>query len=162
MIKNQKGQSLVEALIALGAAVIIVSAIAVAVITSVNNTDFSKNQNLATQYAQQAMEILRSQSESDWQSFSAISSGTYCLNQSSTTLQSASLGCTANINDSNNNPFFIRKVAIAQNDAACRGNTNISVSVSWKDGKCTSSSNAFCHTVKLDSCLANLNNVPTP
>ena len=90
MIKlNEKGQSLVEALIALGVAVIVVSAMAVAAITSVNNADFSKYQNLATNYAQQGLEVMRQQAQSNWAFFasqvplySSGSSGeTYCLNQ---------------------------------------------------------------------------------
>jgi len=56
---NQKGQGLVEALIALGAAVIIIAAITIAVITAVSNSDFSTEQNLATGFAQQGMEIVR-------------------------------------------------------------------------------------------------------
>lgn len=157
---NQKGQSLIEALIALGAAAIIVSAIAIVVITSVNNSDFSKYQNLATQYSQQGMEILKQKSESDWQSFSsfgASGSVTYCLNQDSTTLNPSGSGCTVNINN-----FFIRKVVIAQNDASCSGNARVTVSVSWKDGKCTSSGNIYCHSVDLNSCLANINGVQVP
>ena len=161
MIKNQKGQSLIEALIALGTAVLIISAIAIAVITSVNNTDFSKNQNLATQYAQQGMELVRNKSEFDWPGFSTYS-GSYCLSQNSTNLVPAGLGCSLNINDSNSNPFFVRQIDISQNDAICTGSTSVSVKVSWTDGKCTSASNIYCHTVKLDSCLANLHSVPTP
>lgn len=161
MIKSQKGQSLVEALIALGVAVVIISGIAVAVITSVNNTDFSKNQNLATQYAQQGMELVRHKSESDWGSFTMLS-GSYCLDQNSTDLSPAGLGCSLNINDANSNPFFIRQVDVSQNTSSCTGSASVSVKVSWTDGKCSSASNVYCHTVKLDSCLANINSVPTP
>lgn len=153
---NQKGQSLVEALIALGAAAIIVSAIAVVVITSVNNSDFSKYQNLATQYSQQGMEILKQKSESDWTTFSSFS-GNYCLAQDSTTLVAAGSGCSANINN-----FFVREVTITQNSSSCSGNARVNISVSWADGRCTSSSNPYCHSVDLDSCLANINTKVAP
>ncbi len=154
---NQKGQSLVEALVAMTAAVIIVSAIAVAVITSVNNSDFSKNQNLATQYAQEGIEILRNLSQSNWNSFSTYS-GTYCLNQGSTTLTiPTNVNCPQNINS-----FFVRQISITQTSDSCSGNAKISISVSWGDGKCTNASNPYCHKVLLDSCLANINSTGLP
>lgn len=154
---NQKGQSLIEAVVALGAAVLIISAIAVVVITAVNNADFSKYQNLATQYSQQGMEILKQQSQSDWQGFSVnYPSGTYCLNQSSTTLTNLfGTICPKNINN-----FFVRQVVINQGSVGCNSNTKVSVSVYWADGKCPV--NTYCHDVTLDSCLANINNAPAP
>ena len=153
---NQKGQSLIEALIALGAAAFIVSAVAMAVITAVNNSDFSKNQNLATQYAQQGMDILRHKSESDWQSFSAYG-GNYCLSQDSTALTPQSVECPKNISN-----FFVRQITISQNSSGCSGNARVSVSVAWTDGKCTSSANVYCHAAVLDSCLANITQTQLP
>jgi Tfp pilus assembly protein PilV len=164
---NNKGQSILEAVVALSVAVVIVSAITVAIITSVNNADYSKNQNLATQYAQQGIEILRQLSESNWGVFSAYS-GTYCLAQGAS-LPSApgATGCGQNINDANNNPFFVRQVQIvqipaSQTTANCTGSYDVTVSVSWTDSKCQNALNLYCHQVSLDTCLANLNSVPTP
>lgn len=152
---NQKGQSLIEAVVALGAAVFIISAIAVVVITSVNNSDFSKYQNLATQYSQQGMEILKQQSQSDWSTFSGLS-GTYCLNQGSTTLTNFfGTICAKNINN-----FFVRQVVIDQGSLSCNSSTKVSVSVYWSDGKCPI--NTYCHDVTLDSCLTNINGVLVP
>lgn len=155
---SQKGQSIIEALIALGVAVLIVSSITVAVITSVNNSDYSKNQNLATQYAQQGMEILRQQAQSNWSNFSNYQ-GTSCLNEGSSTLTApGSTGCGQNISN-----FFVRQVNIVQNSGSCSSiAAKVTVSVSWTDGKCTSSGNAYCHQVSLDSCMASLNSAPTP
>lgn len=148
---NESGQSLVEALVALGAAVIIVSAVAIAVITAQNNADFSKNQNLATQYARQGMEVLRQIRETSWQTFSSFS-GTYCLSQSSTTLTpSGGTSCPVNISS-----FFIRSVTINQNYGGCSGGARVATSVFWSDGKCASS-NPYCHDVTLESCLTNIN-----
>ena len=55
---NQKGQGLLEALVALSAAVIIIAGMTIAAITAVSNSDFAKYQSLATDYAQQGMEIV--------------------------------------------------------------------------------------------------------
>lgn len=171
---NQKGQSLVEAVIALGVAAIVVSAMAVAAITSINNADFSKYQNLATQYAQEGLEIVRQQSQTNWTTFSAktpvrLTQYTYCLDQNTTNLYAPPLGssCGKNIN-LGNNPFFVREVILTQTNfnvayttpsvinPACNGTIQATVSVAWTDGKCSSSSN-YCHNVTLSSCFANLN-----
>ncbi|MBI3069818.1 MAG: hypothetical protein HYY87_00750, partial [Candidatus Levybacteria bacterium] len=57
--KVQKGQTLIEVLLALGTAVVVLSATVVAVLSALNNAQFSKNQSLATQYAQEGMEVMR-------------------------------------------------------------------------------------------------------
>lgn len=154
---NNKGQTLIEALIALGAAVVIISSIAVVVITSVNSSDFSKNQNLATQYAQQGIDIIRSQSESNWTSFQT-KAGTFCLGKGITDLGTPVTNCAApNIDN-----FFVREVVITQASASCGGNAKVVVDVSWTSGKCTSTSNLYCHSVSLDTCLANINSLLAP
>lgn len=154
---NQRGQTLIEAVIALGIASIIISALAVVVITSISNSTFSKNQNLATHYAQQGIDILRGQSSSDWVSFQA-KAGVFCLNGGTTDLGSPVTGCTT----PNVDNFFVRKVTITQASASCQGSAKVAVDVSWNDGKCTSASNLYCHSVLLDSCLANINSVSAP
>ena len=152
MIKtNQKGQSLVEALIALGVATIVVSAMAIAAITAVNNADFSKYQNLATNYAQQEMEIIRQHSQTDWHNLILAKLGSSkCLdiNQTETPLP-----CSKNIDN-----FFGREVTLTQTssgDSDCHGTVHAVVTVSWADGKCSSGSS--CHNVTLDSCFADIN-----
>lgn len=154
---NQKGQTLIEALIALGAAAMIISAIAVVVITSVSNSIYSKNQNLATHYAQQGIDIMRQQSESDWLSFLA-KGGTFCLSKGTNSLGSPVTACsTPNIDN-----FFVREIVITQANPSCGGSAKVVVDVSWNDGKCTSASNLYCHSVTLDTCLANINSVLAP
>jgi hypothetical protein len=168
---NEKGQSLVEALIALGVAAIVVSAMAVAAITAVNNSDFSKYQNLATNYAQQGMEIVRQKSQSNWTAFYGFvgqspNISTYCLDQGSTTFISRPTGCGQNINDQNNKPLFVRQVMLTQLayiahptpnvvDPACNGSVQATINVSWTDGKCLKG--VFCHKVVLDSCFTDIN-----
>jgi type II secretory pathway pseudopilin PulG len=171
---NKEGQSLVEALIALGVAAIVVSAMAVAAITSVNDADFSKYQNLATNYAQQGMEIIRQQSQTDWATFSGqagseLNPSKKCLDQNSTTLSAVDLvtgECNQNIADQNGKPFFVRSVTLTLTnyiphptssivDPACNGSVQATVNVAWTDGKCSSGS--FCHNVILNSCFTDIN-----
>nr|MBI5456078.1 prepilin-type N-terminal cleavage/methylation domain-containing protein [Candidatus Levybacteria bacterium] len=158
MMINQRGQTLIEALIALAAASVIISAIAVVVITSMSNSTFSKNQNLATHYAQQGIDIVRSQSESDWIGF-LTKGGVFCLGEGATDLGSPSVCSSPNINN-----FFVREITITQNSSGCGlvadKNAKVVVKVSWADGKC--SANIYCHSVSLDTCLANINTVSAP
>lgn len=162
-LKKQKGQTLIEALVALGAAVLVLSAIAVAVISALNNAQYAKNQDLATQYASQGIEVMRQLSQTNWTTFLSYNSGKYCLakdealpclagSQTGSCIQSGGLvACTPNYG------IFVREVDIGQNSNSCSNNALITVIVSWSDSKCTSSGNTYCHKVSLNSCLSNHN-----
>lgn len=156
---EQLGQTLLEALIALGAAVVIISVMSILVLSSLNNAQFSKKQNQATQYAQQGIEILKNLSQSNWATFASYSSGSYCLSQNSTTLTPIGTGCGQNVG------IFSREIDIAKNSTSCNPSTNnalITVIVSWSDNKCTSATDPFCHKVKLISCIYNSTTVTSP
>lgn len=153
---NNKGQTLIEAIAALAFATVIISAIALAIITSLDNATFSKNQNLATHYAQEGMDIMRQQSETDWATFDSKKGNTYCLSQSSTKLDAEST--CLNTPNITNLIGFIRKVNIDAG-AGCGGVGNkVTISVYWSDGKCRDTGNPYCHNVVLDSCLAQIHN----
>jgi Tfp pilus assembly protein PilV len=177
---NNKGQGLIEALIALGAAVVIISAITVAVITAVHNSDFSKYQNLATGFAQQGIETVKQQSQLDWNTTS-VYTGPYCLSQGETNF-SPLVGNTCAPMDVGS--MFIRQVDFTKippklscnnlsspccassiqpgigapdfcinNPSLC--SSQVTVTVKWTDGKCSNASD-FCHSVKLDSCIQDI------
>lgn len=163
---KEKGQSLLEALIALGAATIVMSAIAVAVITSVSNSDFSKYLNQATQYSQQGVEVLKQQSLSDWGTFSGYASGiTYCFPEGDGLDDSNVAPCSANLGTNN---FFLRTAVVTQASSDCPGNpddaahrgTLVSVATAWSDGKCTNASNHYCHNATFNTCITDVNRVP--
>jgi len=161
---TEKGQTLIEALVALGAAVLVLSAITVAVISALNNVQYTKNQNQATQYAQQGIETMRQISQSNWGSFS-LYSGKYCLAQDETLpcLPGSETGsCSQNAGleiCSQNSGIFVREVDIAQgSQASCsNGSVGVTVIVSWSDNKCADPNSPYCHNVKLNSCLSNHN-----
>jgi len=158
---NQNGQSLVEALIALVVATVVISAMAVAAITAVNNADFSKYQNLATQYAQQGMDLLRHKSQVNWTSLNddAKDGKLYCLAQGDVDLGGSQPDCSfPNIMDHGKN-FFVRKVELIRSTYPCTGESVLAtVTVSWTDGKCRTASDTpnYCHNVILNSCFANI------
>lgn len=148
-----KGQTLIEVLLALGVAVVVLSATVVAVLAALNNAQFSKNQNIATQYAQEGMEVMRNMRNSNWTLFSSYATGQYCLDQNSTGLS----GRDPNVQGCNgqNVGIYARRVDIVKDSAACGGSnqTKVTVSVSWASNKCTDTNNLYCHKVELVSCL---------
>lgn len=78
-MKNEKGQSLFEVVLALGVITAITVGIVSLTVNAMRNAAFSKNKTLAGRYAQEATEWLRSQRDADFNDFSGRASGTYCL-----------------------------------------------------------------------------------
>ncbi|MCL4354330.1 hypothetical protein M1349_02540 [Patescibacteria group bacterium] len=153
---NQRGTVLVETLIALGAAVVIIAAITVMVISSLNNAQSAKSQGSATQYAQEGLEITRDLSRSNWASFRALS-GINCLAEGSTELTPEGVdGCGQNVGN------YVRTVEIQHDDTSCSGGSKVISDVSWSDTDCKDRSNIFCHSVELQSCLSNFQAFPSP
>lgn len=156
-IKNlQEGQSLIEVLIALAAAVAVVAAIAVTVVTSLSNVDFTKNQNLATQYAGEGMEVVRQLAKNNWTDFiDTYKSVNYCLAQGGS-LTVMGIACNQNVG------IFKRQIVIKQDDIdKCSGNVKVESKVYWSDSRCLEG-DVFCHNVSLESCLADINTIKAP
>ena len=148
---NQKGQTLIEAVGALGILAIVISATTIAVTTSLSNATYDKNQTLATQYAQQGTEIVRQTRDDNYPSFQGYS-GTYCLVKGQTALSAGP--CSANIDG-----FFVRSVQITPN--GCGQNVSqVIVSVAFQDGKCPAGN--YCHSQTDTSCLSVVNPVAAP
>lgn len=170
----EKGQSLIEVLIGLAAAVVIVGAITVATISALNNAVYSKNQNLATEYAQQGMETVRNLRDREYSLFNELN-GEYCLantcdkidptsNNAQDPCGPKSIICQQNVGGENAG-IFVRQVSVDPNSSYCRESTgqttqaiHVTVTVSWFDAKCGSSS-VFCHTISLSSCLSTFNTI---
>lgn len=152
-----KGQTLIEVLVALSISVFVVSGTTIAVISALNNAQFSKNQNLATQHAQEGMEFLRNLRNNDWGTFRE-SLGSFCLGKGSTALErKLSLDCPQNVDN------FIRQIDIKTDEAPCLGDqVKATVYVGWADGKCISRTDYFCHKVKLSTCFSKSEVIPSP
>lgn len=144
-MKQMKGATLIEVLIALAIASIVIVAITIVSITSLRNAQFVQKSDQATKYAQEGMEIMRSIRNGDYQGFQSYS-GTYCLDDGQTTLGIAQSSCTTE-----NIGSFIRSVKILP--SGCGANVSqVTVTVSWRDGQCDSES--YCHKSDLVSCLS--------
>lgn len=89
-IESQKGQTLVESLLAVAVSVIVVVALVGVGITSMRTASFGRDQAEAVRLASQALEILRSQRDSNWTTFASTLqlnncssvTGSCCLNSS--------------------------------------------------------------------------------
>lgn len=152
-----KGQTLIEVLVALAIAALVVSAITVISISSLSNAQYVKNQDTASKYAQEGMEIMRRIRNSNYADFK-LYSGVYCLGSGETTLAAAVGSCTTkNLDDT-----FIRSVDINQDDLInCGGNlARVTVNVSYTSGKCRVGT--FCHSSKMISCFSTVNPVVGP
>ncbi|MBI2074539.1 MAG: hypothetical protein HYT83_01735 [Candidatus Levybacteria bacterium] len=147
-----KGQTLIEVLVALGVAIVLIFAITIIVINTLNN--------LATQIAQEGMELVRKQKQSNQATFNSLS-GDYCLGKEQTILSPKVIDCSQNVD------IFKREIKINRSDlGSCdtpsANDAKVIVTVLWFDNKCTSTANLFCHNVKLISCFSDVANIPTP
>lgn len=146
-----KGQTLIEALLAFSILGIILTGIVVSVTSSLNNSGYSKSQTLATQYAQEGIEVLRGIRDSNYNAFITFS-GNYCLNKYSSTL-------VGNNCPTPNVDTFIRTVSIEQ--SGCTASVaKATVTVSWTDTKCSGGS--YCRKSTLISCLSTINPIQAP
>lgn len=123
------GQSLFELVVAIGIVGLILVAIISVATVSVRNTTFSKEQAVATRYTQQAMEWLRGQRDTDWDSFKArgtASGVTWCLNN----LNWSSAGGCGNRTIANTN--YKREAELVYNAAAVSDEVRVTVVTSWE------------------------------
>ncbi len=160
-----KGQTLIEVLVALATSVVIASAIITLAVYSLNNTQFSKSQSLATQYAQEGMEIVRSIRDNNYTIYTGLfpqaTVNPYCLPVGNTNLLSITPGACTNTSVVSG---FIREIDLTPGTApvgACSNSMDkIETTVKWTDGKCDI--DVYCHQVDLVSCLDKPYVAPTP
>ncbi len=149
-----KGQSLIEVLVALGIISLIVTGVATIITQSLSNTQFSKDQEAATKYAQEGLETVRSVRNSNYATFATLS-GRYCLGANSQSLGATQPSCTVP-----NVETFIREIRIEQTPGCNTNAAKVTATVSWTDGKCPA--NGYCHNASLVTCLSKINPVTAP
>lgn len=154
-INSQKGQTLLEAMLALSIAILIVSAVVVSIINALNNEKFGVSQNQATQLAQEGVDLFRNLSQSDWASFVGYG-GDWCLPQVNP-IPGSKIGgkCDANAGPAGN---FVREIKVELNACitptpAVPNNGRVTSTVRWADTKCTDSLNPYCHKTEVVSCM---------
>jgi type II secretory pathway pseudopilin PulG len=141
----QKGQSLIEIIVAIGIVALVMTALVSAISLSVKNTAEAKAKAVATKYSQEGMEFLIEQRNAlGWEAFlaalqtdaGATTTVTYCL---PTPLPTTISGFVALGNGSCTSTQFADSRGIFQRKAVITlpaGGTqiNITVSVTWSDG----------------------------
>lgn len=159
-IKGEKGQTIIEAVVALAAIFVIVTAITIAIISAVSNSQFVKNQNLANKYAQQGMEFVRGIHAEDIETFASFSQ-TYSLGDDGgescvgTNIRGLCAGGVTTVNVGNSH---IRNINFVDDEEPCLDNDTsinlkkVTVTVNWSSGKC-SADDRFCHDTTLVSCI---------
>lgn len=137
----KKGQTLTEALIALALVTLVISAVTITTLNSLNASQTSKSQNLASQFAQEGLELARKER--------GKAAGTYCVGDGATTLGSPGSCTGANLAAEYRRQVIVQ--GLGASVAECGTNTyRVQSIVAWSDGKCTA---AFCRNVTLTSCL---------
>ncbi|MCX6783531.1 MAG: hypothetical protein NT141_00445 [candidate division WWE3 bacterium] len=81
-LANERGQTLVEALLAVAFAVVVVVALVGVGITAMRTADYGKNQAEATRLSTEALELLRNQRDGGWANFLAVAQN--CVNPPNT------------------------------------------------------------------------------
>ena len=141
----ESGQTLVEALIALAVGAVVIIAATILTQTSLTSSQTSKNQSIATKYAQEGLELARKVRAAP-----TPNPVTYCVARDDISL--STVGSCNNV--SNIDGEFMREVTLSIiNPAGPCGSLTYQVKsvVSWTDGKCSA---LFCRNVELVTCLA--------
>lgn len=173
-VMNQKGQTLLEILLAFSVSILVLSTVILGIITSLSNTQYTKNQGLANSYAQEGMAIVRQIRDSSWPDFYS-KNGDYCLPQNAVSLGDTNSDCkqAGKVGE-----IFVRSIKIEKNSsdycsegipptptltpATILSGSRVTVKVSWTDNKCPSSDNIYCHKVELITCFSNIDQKSFP
>lgn len=147
----QKGETLIEALVALGLISIVVAAVATTITTSLSNIQYNENQTLATKYAQQGIESVRQIRNQNYSAFRNLD-GLYCYGKDQPVLGFPQQICTTENLDT-----FIRSVEIDQSPGCANNVARVTVRVAFRDGKCQN--NTYCHIQTHNTCLSTINPV---
>jgi Tfp pilus assembly protein PilV len=132
-IRLDNGQSLFEVVVAVGVFALIIAAIVGLATSSIRNSTFSRNNSLATQYSQQAVEWLRTERDTDWVAFyNHASTPFYCLDS----LSWVNTGTCDTLNELDAIPdtLLFREVSLTRDTAT---SVTAEVTTSWTDSQGT-------------------------
>ncbi len=135
--KNQRGQSLFELLLAIGISALIIVVLVSLASSAIQNAVFSRNETLASRYAEAATEWLRGQRDNNTAAFFNNASSppaSWCLKDSTLGNSSWNDHSACGTGDKISGTPFIRQVDFSVTGS---GKTIVTagVSVSWTDSK---------------------------
>ncbi len=122
------GQTLIELLVALGAGVIIMVALVGVVVVAGKNSQFAKNQNLATRFSQEGIELIRSKRDQQgWTTFYSNYNGQPQCIDASGNFTNMSTDCGKNVTN-----FFNRSASFVDNSGD-QTQLEVTVTTSWQE-----------------------------
>lgn len=152
---NEKGQSLLEVIVVMTVGIVVISSLVFATIVSLRNAQFAKNQSLATKFAQEGIEQVRSdrdrnasikglRSTSDvltWNdnNFWNLEISNSCFQPcyfkllSGGDIQALNSITISDAAQISGNPQFKRVVVLSDNSQTFKTEKSVSVIVSWTD-----------------------------
>jgi type II secretory pathway pseudopilin PulG len=157
------GQTLIETLVALSVSLVLLSMATVATVTALKNAQNSKNQNQASKFAEQGVEIMRQLRDGDWTTFSTLS-GNYCMADTCSSLVAGIGVCGKAVGACGKNVGMFSRTVTVEPGTGCvlPGNTNpqikasrVTVAVAWADNTCPDT-NTLCRQTTIVSCLGNV------
>lgn len=155
-IHLQKGQTIIEAVVALVTILLILTAIAVVIVSGLYNSTYIKNQNEANKFAQQGMELVRNIQQNSLSTFKGYvdSAVLYCIDDQTSSLYSQDCTNTG----VNTGSSFNRTIEFTKNASECNNSNQatqslkVNVTVRWSSSKCPAD-NTYCHKSELVSCM---------
>lgn len=167
---GEAGQTLLEILLAFSVSILVLGAVIIGIVTSLSNTQYTKNQNLANSYAQEGMAVVRQIRNSSWNDFKNLkdiyaTNTRYCLGSDLKLGEPIihTTSCGQNIGG-----IFSREITFdhrqdangccSNNSSNCSTGTagsKVTVKVSWTDNKCPIGT-PYCHKVELITCFSSI------
>ena len=142
-MKNQKGQSMFEVVLALFIITMIIVAVVILSTNSISNSLFSRNKTIANRYSQEAIEWLRQEREADFALFKTHinlpvvnTSNTFCLQSPLSTTTWSNTGACSSAEIVATSTIFTRQVTFTK--IGIPGGQTVyeaSVTTSWSDSK---------------------------
>lgn len=85
-MKSKRGQSLIEALVAIAVSVMIVTGLIAGSNSALKNSRRNRISSFASKFAQDALEIIRKDKNINWPDLWGMANGNYCMDGATTTL----------------------------------------------------------------------------
>lgn len=128
-IKLARGVSLIESVVTLGVVMLLITGLVVGMTASLQNAQGSKSRALAVQYAQEALEIMRQERDTNWATFAARGGQiNYCMGGTGQLTTPVDGVCPVFAGT------FSRKMTFTLTDPK---EMNVVVIVSWTEGNST-------------------------
>jgi type II secretory pathway pseudopilin PulG len=156
---HEEGQTLIEAVLAIGILVAVLPAIVLTATNVLNQAQYTRNKSLANSYAREGMSVVRAIKDTSWTDFTTSypASNKYCIDSDLQLNAVAMLyNCGSNASYAiGADGTFSREVTFIDNPSDCLGGRKTTVKILWADGKCSVSA-PYCNSVELVTCLLNI------